>query len=403
MRLEWLKNPAETIIKTRQHTATTMRRFIAHLDMDAFFVSVAIKRFPFLKNQAVVVGGAKVRLPSLKNAWAFDTLLNYQGRGVVCSASYNARRLGLRSGMALMSAAEILRQQQKNAALIPVLKEDNQKFSKAFKAAVLEITPEIEDVGIDEIYMDLSAFANPVLTAQKIQQNVFEKTGLTCSIGLSENKLMAKLASALQKPRGFTFLNLPQDLEQRVWQLPVGKINGIGKKTAEKLATFNILSIGDLAKANPDFLKENFGIRLGAWLFDAAWGKDFRAVKSLKKPHQSIGFETTFTRDMLLPNDRAFLSKTLESLCARVAERLTKEGCSAKSVSVKITFADFQKVERSMPFSTPTKNAQELCAAARRTLKYFDFKKRLRLLGITARRLQTAPTENCESLLPMLF
>ena len=382
---------------------TTKRRAIAHLDMDAFFVSVAVKRFPFLKNQTIVVGGANATLPSLKNSWHFDSLLNYKGRGVICSASYNARALGLHSGMALMTAAEILRQKHQNAALIPVLKDDNREFSKAFKSAVLEIAPAMEDVGIDEIYIDLSAFPNPAETAQKIQNNVFEKTGLTCSIGLSDNKLMAKLASALEKPRGFTHLKIPEDLENRVWTLPAAKINGIGKKMAERLSSFNILKIGDLAKANPDFLKENFGSRTGAWLFDSAWGKDFRQVKSIKKPHQSIGYETTFARDMALPFDRAFLSQTLENLCQRVAERLKREGRTAKSVSVKITFADFQKVERSAAFSTPTKNADELCAAARRTLKYFDFKKRLRLLGITARHLQTAQKENGDSLLPLLF
>lgn len=370
------------------------------MDMDAFFVSVAVKRFAFLKNQTIVVGGSDATLPSLENSWHFDSLLNYRGRGVICSASYNARAMGLRSGMALMTASEILRQKRQNAALIPVLKDDNRHFSKAFKNAVLEIAREVEDVGIDEIYIDLSAFADPVLTAQKIQHNVFEKTALTCSIGLSENKLMAKLASALQKPRGFTVLNIPQDLERCVWPLPTTKINGIGKKMAEKLATFNILTIGDLAKTPSDFLRENFGSRLGAWLFDSAWGKDFRAIKSVKKPHQSIGFETTFARDMALPHDRAFLSQTLEDLCQRVAERLKSEGQSAKSVSVKITFSDFQKIERSVSLSNATQKTDELCATARQTLKYFDFKKRLRLLGITARRLQV---ETGDSLLPLLF
>ncbi len=362
--------------------------WIAHLDMDAFFVSVAISRFPFLKNQAVVVGGADSTLPRLENHWHFDSLLNYKGRGVISSASYNARKMGLRSGLALMAAAEILRRQNQNAALIPVLGDDNRHFSRAFKRAVAEIAPKIEDVGIDEIYIDLSEFEAPDKIAQKIQQNVFLKTGLTCSIGLAPNKLMAKLASALQKPQGFTLLKIPEDLESKIWILPAEKINGIGKKMAEKLTAQGIFTIGDLAKTPQSFLKEKFGERQGAWLYDSAWGRDFRDVKIIKKPQQSIGYETTFPRDMVLPADRAILGQTLESLCARVAAELQKQRRAAKSVAVKITFGDFEKIERSHQFCRPAADFEALCRAARATLKYFDFSRRLRLLGVSARSLQ---------------
>lgn len=358
---------------------------IAHLDMDSFFVSVVRLRFPFLNDVPLVVGGKNVPLP--QNNQAFS-LWDYQGRGVIASASYQARELSLKSAMPLMKAAQIARLKNQNVALLPVLMNDNRFYSTQFKNAVREIAPKIEDVGIDEIYMDLSDFPDSFEAAKRIQQHVFQKTHLSCSIGLAPNKLMAKLASAHHKPCGLTVFNIPQDLENIIFPLSVNKINGIGKKMAKQLNALNIFTIGDLAKTPPDFLKEHFGLRLGEWLHCSANGIDSRALKLQKDLPQSIGAENTFVRDYHLPDDRALLTQNLNDLCQKISFDLKRKKMLTQSVAVKIIFSDFSSVVRSYSLSSPIVEKTDLLAAARQTLKYFHFKKPLRLLGVSARQLR---------------
>ncbi len=362
-------------------------RCIAHLDMDSFFVSVVRLRFPFLNKVPLVVGGKNATLPSKENHFACDSLLNYEGRGVIASASYEARALSLKSGMALKTAAEILKKQHQNAALLPVLMNDNRFYSHQFKSVVRAIAPQIEEAGMDEIYIDLSAFQNPVESAQNIQKAVWEKTGLSCSIGLAPNKLMAKLASAFEKPKGLTQFFIPQDLEKRIWILPVLKINGIGQKTAEKLKKLNIFTIGDLAKAPLENLVKTFGVRQGNWLKSAAWGEDFRELKLEKAVPLSLSAENTFTRDYALPQDRALLTQNLNALCLKLSFDLKRKKMCAKTVAVKIVFGDFSTQTRGFSLKSPIVEADDLCQAARQNLKYFNFQKPLRLLGVSAKQL----------------
>ena len=228
------------------------RRWIAHLDMDAFYASVELLRYPELAGQAVVIGGGRRHQPVVQadGTRQFSVLAGYAGRGVVTTATYPARDLGVHSGMGLMKAA--LRAPQ--AVLLPVDFERYRHYSRLFKAAVAEVAPLIEDRGIDEIYIDLTDLPGAQdslahdgaggvrAVAQEIRNNVRRNTGLSCSIGVTPNKFLAKIASELDKPDGLTVLT-HADIAQRVWPLAVRRVNGIGPKAAAKLAALGVHTV----------------------------------------------------------------------------------------------------------------------------------------------------------------
>jgi DNA polymerase IV len=253
-----------------QSTPPARIRRIAHLDMDAFFASVELLSYPALCGQAVVVGGRQV--PAAREAAngrrQFGRLRDYVGRGVVTTATYEARALGVFSGMGLMKSAQLA----PDAILLPANFDAYRDYSRRFKAAVASIAPLIEDRGIDEIYIDLSDLADDSLTlARRIKQAVFDATGLSCSIGITPNKLLAKICSDLQKPDGITILGL-DDMPARIWPLAAKKINGIGPKASARLAELGIQTIGQLAvdaagHADCPFRQNNrpMAARCGAW------------------------------------------------------------------------------------------------------------------------------------------
>jgi DNA polymerase-4 len=267
--------------------AAEPRRWIAHLDMDAFYASVELLRYPELQGQPVVIGGGRRHQPETlpEGGRRFATLGAYKGRGVVTTATYPARDLGVHSGMGLMKAA----QRAPQAVLLPTDFDRYRLYSRRFKTAVAEIAPMIEDRGIDEIYIDLSAvpgaqdavghdpFGGVRAVAQEIRNNVRSATGLSCSIGVTPNKLLAKIASELDKPDGLTVLVL-DDLPRRIWPMPVRRINGIGPKAGAQLEALGIRTIGDLAAVEPAVLTERFGRSYGRWLADAAHGRDDRPL-----------------------------------------------------------------------------------------------------------------------------
>ncbi|MDR2637552.1 MAG: DNA polymerase IV, partial [Zoogloeaceae bacterium] len=288
-----------------------MRR-IAHLDMDAFFASVELLAYPELRGRAVVVGGARVAAPDRlpDGSRHFARLRDYNGRGVVTTSTYEARALGVFSGMGLMKSARLAPE----AILLPASFETYRDYSRRFKAAVREIAPRMEDRGIDEIFLDLSELPDPDLAlAQRLKAAVFGATGLSCSIGIAPNRLLAKIASDMDKPDGITLLTM-DDLPARIWPMPAGKINGIGKKTAARLAAMDIRTIGELAHAPVPALTASFGPHLGVWLSRAANGIDESAIVTLRKA-KSLSRETTFERDLHLRHDREELSAQLTALC----------------------------------------------------------------------------------------
>ena len=349
-------------------------RRIAHLDMDAYFASVELLKFPELKGLPVVIGGR--RRPAEEG---FQRLRDYRGRGVVTTCTYPARAFGVRSGMGLMKAAALA----PDAILLPGDYETYSRVSRAFKAAVAEIAPSIEDRGIDEIYIDLTEVeGTSAELARRLKEAVKAATGLTCSVGITPNKLLSKIASELQKPDGVTILGL-EDIPARIWPLPASAVNGIGPKAYGKLEAMDIRTIGDLAAADPGLLLQRFGQSFGAWLTEAAHGRDGRPLTIVREA-KSMSRETTFERDLHPREDRERLTAILLDLCGRLAQDLERKGLAAKTVGVKLRFDDFSILSRDVTLAWAVASADGLRDAARDCLRRVTFDRRLRLLGVRA-------------------
>ncbi len=374
------------------------RRWIAHLDMDAFYASVELLRYPELVGQPVVIGGGRRHQPVLQpdGTRSFSRLAGYTGRGVITTATYAARALGVNSAMGLMKAA--LRAPQ--AVLLPVDFEQYRAYSRRFKAAVAEVAPIIEDRGIDEIYIDLtdhpgaqdSVAHDPHggvrAIALDIKNNVKRSTGLSCSIGVTPNKLLSKIASELDKPDGLTLLT-HADIPERIWPMPVRRINGIGPKAGARLLALGIETIGQLAQQERATLVAHFGKSYGAWLHDASHGVDDRPVVTHSEP-VSMSRETTFERDLHAKRDRAELSAVFSQLVEQVASDLQRKGYIGRTIGIKLRFDDFKTVTRDMSLELPTAEAPTIRLAAGLCLKRVDLTRRIRLLGVRVGSLKRA-------------
>lgn len=380
-------------------------RWIAHLDMDAFYASVELLRYPELRGRPVVVGGRRAHAPEqlADGSRRFASLRDYAGRGVITTATYEARALGVHSGMGLMKAAALA----PDAVLLPADFEEYRNYSRQFKAAVREIAPQIEDRGIDEIYIDLSevngvldvtetdSYAGVRDVALRIKSRVHKSTGLTCSIGVSPNKLLSKLCSELDKPNGLTIITMA-DIPRRIWPLPANRINGIGPKASEKLSVLGIHTVGELAASDEIWLQKQFGPNYGAWLHRVAHGRDDRTVVTFSRP-KSISRETTFERDLHPRDDRDELGRLFTRLCEQLANDLQRKGYAAKTIGVKLRFDDFRIVTRVLTANTWIRDAAAIRHWAGLALKKAPLRQKLRLLGVRAENLHAldslAPTE----------
>jgi DNA polymerase-4 len=366
---------------------STPRRRIAHLDMDAFYASVDLLRYPELRGRPLVIGGSGAQQPVLlaDGSRRFARLRDYVGRGVVTTATYEARALGVSSAMGIMVAAR----RAPDAILLPVDFPAYRHCSRLFKTAVASIAPDCEDRGIDEIYLDLSRLAGDSRPlAQRIKDAVRQATGLSCSIGVAPNKLLAKIASDLDKPDGLTILG-SDDLRQRIWPLPVRKINGIGPKASERLALLGIERIGQLAAADAGVLRQHFGRSYGTWLLAAANGIDERPLITAAEP-KSVSRETTFERDLHPRDDRETLSAVLVGLCGKLADDLQRKRCRGRTIGVKLRFADFRVVTRDLTLAVATDAAADILRASRECLRRVPLEHRLRLLGVRVSALAAA-------------
>lgn len=366
------------------------QRRIAHLDMDAFYASVELLRYPELCGEAVVIGGRSVHQPAIKSDGTrkFAKLRDYVGRGVVTTSTFEARALGVHSAMGMMKAAKLAPE----AWLLPADFEAYRHYSRLFKQAVRQIAPQTEDRGIDEIYIDLTDLTQDTQTlAMRIKQAVRDATGLSCSIGIAPNKLLAKIGSELDKPDGITVLSM-DDVPTRIWPMAVRKINGIGPKASEKLTALGIPTIGELAKQSQAFLAQHFGKRYSEWLYQAARGLDERAMITSSEP-RSISRETTFERDLHVKTDRAKLSDIFTRLCVQLASDLRRKGYVAKTIGVKLRYGDFRILTRDVSLPLATDDADEIRRAAGECLKRAPLEQRLRLLGVRVSALHKKPTQ----------
>jgi DNA polymerase-4 len=379
-------------------------RLIAHLDMDAFYASVELLRYPQLRGRPVVIGGGRRREDEAGAVTAeeptFPTLREYVGRGVATTATYEARALGVHSGMGLMKAARLA----PDALRLPADFDAYRRYSRLFKDAVRRIAPAIEDRGIDEIYIDLTEVfpvghelpagdgdgltqtspgdpsVRALLLARALKAAVKSATGLGSSIGLAPNKLLAKIASDLDKPDGITIITA-DDLPRRIWPLPARRINGIGPKAEARLAGLGLHTIGDLARAGLDTLVGHFGTHQGRWLHDAAHGRDERPVVTESEP-RSFSREVTLERDLDPRRDRAELSSIFTALCEAVSGDLKRKGYAGRTIGLKLRFDNFRTVTRDHTWPEPIQDAQAIRRAAGACLKRIELDRRIRLLGV---------------------
>lgn len=391
---------AESDPATPAQTGGKLRR-IAHLDMDAFFASVELLRYPQLKGLPVVIGGGRRKVDELLLRGPdgteererrfipvedFPLLKDYVGRGVITTATYAARQFGVGSAMGMMKAAKLCPQ----AIVLPVDFDEVRRFSRTFKAAITEIAPVMQDRGVDEVYIDFTDVPGGQreggrVLARLIQKSIFDKTGLTCSIGVAPNRLLAKMASEFNKPNGISIV-YAEDLQEKIWPLNVRKVNGIGPKAGERLARLGIETIGQLAAQDPQWLIGHFGKSTGAWMHRVAWGRDDSPVVTESEP-VSMSRETTFDRDLHAVRDKAELGAIFTDLCLRLAEDLQRKGYVARTIGIKLRYDDFKIATRDHTADIYTADGGTIRRLAGQCLKRVPLDKRLRLLGVRASTL----------------
>jgi DNA polymerase IV len=333
------------------------RRVVAHVDMDAFFVSVELLRRPELRGKPVVVA----------------TGTDAAARGVVMAASYEARRYGVHSALPLAIAHRRCPQ----ATLIP---RDIGLYRRA-SGKVMEVlrrfSDRVEVAGLDEAYLDLSECPTPKARARQLKREVRAETRLVCSVGLAPNKLLAKIASDLEKPDGLCVLE-PERVLEAVGERPASLIPGVGPRTSERLAQLGIRTVAELATAETASLEGAFGPRLGRELRDRARGHDNRPVVTEREP-KSESRETTFPSDV---SDRAILDQTLDRLADSLCRGLAEGGSAGRTVTLKIRLRPFRTHTRSRTIERPTRDPEQVRSVAGELLAEFELDAPVRLLGI---------------------
>ena len=338
--------------------------------MDAFFSSVEQKRHPELVGKPVVIGGDG----------------DPTKRGVVSTASYEARKFGIHSAMPLRTAYKIC----PDAIFLPVDYEEYSRISKKFKGVLREFTPIIEDVGIDEAFLDISSVEKASKEiAKDIKKRIREETDLNCSIGIAPNKLLAKIASDLDKPDGLTIIS-EEDIERRIWPLPVRKLWGVGPKTEAYLKEkMGIKTIGELAALPVERLIEEFGQSYGSYLYEASRGIDESDLVTHWEP-KSISKETTFQRDI---DDWQLIAKNLVELTKEVIASMKEESYRGRTVTVKVRFNDFKTYTRAKSLDKFTDSEPEIRRAAFDCLGRVELKKKVRLIGVRISNFEKVENE----------
>jgi len=334
-----------------------MRR-ILHIDMDAFFAAVEQKRNPELIGKPVVIGGSG----------------NPTERGVVSTASYEARKYGIHSAMPLRRAYRLCPE----AIFLPVDYDEYSRVSEKIKGILRSFTPLLEDVGIDEAYLDVTDMdMKSEEIAKMIKERIRQDVGLTCSIGIGPNKLLAKIASDMKKPDGLTIIST-FDVERLIWPLPVRKLLGIGPKTEKRLQDMGINTIGELASTQLERLTDYFGESYGHYLYEASRGIDENPVITHWEP-KSISREITFQIDIDKWNT---IAKNLAELTRDVVDTMKKSGYKARTVTIKIRFSDFETYTRAKTLDDFTDSLEAIRKAAFEAFGRIELRKKVRLIGV---------------------
>ena len=348
---------------------------IAHIDCDAFYAAVEKRDNPALADRPVIVG-------------------HPGGRGVVTTACYIARRFGPRSAMPMFQALRLC----PDAVVIPPSMEKYRRVSRQIRDLLAEMTPVVEPVSLDEAYLDLGAGVRldptpPAIQLVRLAATIEREIGITISIGLADNKFLAKLASDLDKPRGFAVIGRGE-AKAMLAPMPVGRILGVGQATAAKLSAMGIVTIGDLQAVPPLRLAARFG-RFGRRLAQYAVGEDERVVTPTRTA-KSISAETTFRSDL---NAYVDLVAALEPLCERIGKRLEHAGHGGRTVVLKLKTTDFRTLTRHLRLADPTRRADVILRAGAILLGREATGRAFRLIGIGVTDL--SPVEEAD--VPDLF
>ncbi|WP_312867750.1 DNA polymerase IV [Amycolatopsis pithecellobii] len=333
--------------------------WILHVDIDQFIAAVEVARHPELRGRPVIVGGAG----------------DPTQRGVVATASYEAREFGVQSGLPLRTAAK----RCPDAVFLPVDKPAYEEVSERVMATVRRFPVVVEVLGWDEAFVGAST-DDPEALAAEIRRAVAEDTGMSCSVGIGDNRLRAKTATGFAKPAGV--YRLTQDNWSKVMDSrPTEALQGVGHRTRKKLAELGIETVGELAVADRDVLAARFGPTMGPWYRLLARGVGDREVSATPYVPRSRSREVTFQQNL---TDPARIAAEVADLARRVADDVVAEGRPAARVAVKIRFAPFLTQTRSLTLEAPTSDADVLRAAALAVLGRFEDSRPVRLLGVRA-------------------
>lgn len=367
--------PTSTAATAGSDSPTVSPCDILHIDMDAFYASVEVRDNPALTGKAVIVG-------------------NGTGRGVVLSATYEARKYGVRSAMPVAAATRLA----PHAVVVPPHHERYAQASQSVMAIFHDVTPVVEPLSLDEAFLDVSGahrlFGTSEQIGQHIRRRVQSELSLTCSVGVATNKFIAKLASDACKPDGM--LVVPADrILTFLHPLPIERVWGVGAKTAQALRSLGIATVADLAEVPVATLERVVGKAHGSALAELAWGRDERLVH-VDAPDKSIGSETTFEYDR---SDIEEIRAELLRQSMRVATRMRAADLVCKTIAIKVKFDDFSTVTRSRSVAEPTDVSRDIYSTASALLDGLHLQRvRVRLVGVRAEGLRPASEQVVESL-----
>ena len=336
---------------------------ILHVDMDAFYAGASLLARPDLLGTPVIVGGGT--------------------RGVVLSATYEARAFGVTSAMPMGRARRLCPQ----ATVLPPDHELYARISAAVMATFADVTPFVEPLSLDEAFLDVAGavrlMGSPATIAQQIRDTVADEQGVTCSVGVASTKFVAKLASSMAKPDGLLVIPATE-VVTFVQQLPVAALWGVGDKTEEALARLGLKTVADIAHTPRATLVRALGEATGAHLHDLSWGRDSRSVEPIRR-ERSIGNERTFDHDV---DDPQVIHRALLGLSEKAAARLRAARLVGRTVSIKVRFADFTTITRSRSLRDATDVSREIAAMARELYDALGLQRaRVRLVGVRVEQL----------------
>src|ERR1035437_214564 len=332
---------------------------ILHVDMDAFYALASLLSRPELKGTPVIIAGGG-------------------NRGVVLSATYEARAFGVASAMPIARARRLCPQ----ATVVAPDYARYERISAALMAVFASVTPIVEPLSLDEAFLDVSGarrrLGSPRQIAQRIRDTIADEQGITCSVGVATPKFIAKLASGLAKPDGL--LVVPEaEVVGFLHQLPVGALWGVGDRTEEALQRLGLHTVADIANTSVDTLRRALGDNAGPALHALAWGRDSRPVMPTRR-ERSIGADETFSFDV---DDPAYIHRELLKLSDRTAARVRAAGMVGRTISIKVRFSDFTTITRSKTLRDPTDVSRDIYATARALFDGLGLQRaRLRLVGV---------------------